>query len=472
MINAVNQDFEEQSGHLADSEVARLLSVLQNAEFKRSDTRNVKKDDSFKPRTLMEIASEAQAREAQKKASQTKDHHTDDSLDLADAQLDEHKQVAQENTDIGGADASDLENLSPFQPSSDNFAPRARGEELILGEGEEDVTPKTNLETDESDANGQNLAADASQNLTAHDSQQAVKIAGGFETANEAFERGKAEGIVEGRQFAIAETEAAAKMAAKAELEDVVLAFAKAVDALAKPQAVQADTLVGSIHTAILKLASERAGQQIDSMPKAFSERINALVSSVGKKISEGQVQLNPDDYSTMAPYFTDAALGFVANPDLMRGDVMLKFDGVELIDIANNRIGSNYTSEAVRGNVVAPIEGALIASSDAANTDPDGSGTSLVDADLVNAVNEEEHAPNLEDLNHDGLGEHTHTAEEKANRADAEASISENSLPVQPSSGETASPKLAEELSPAESGAIVQTERETLPDEPDEHNA
>jgi len=472
MINAVNQDFEEQSGHLADSEVAHLLSVLQNAEFKRSDTRNVKKDDSFKPRTLMEIASEAQAREAQKKASQTKDNHTDDSPDLADAQLDEHKQVAQENTDIGGADASDLENLSPVQPSSDNFAPRARGEELILGEGEEDVTPKTNLETDESYANGQNLVADASQNLTAQDSQQAVKIEGGFETANEAFERGKAEGIVEGRQFAIAETEAAAKMAAKAELEDVVLAFAKAVDALAKPQAVQADTLAGSIHTAILKLASERAGQQIDSMPKAFSERINALVSSVGKKISEGQVQLNPDDYSTMAPYFTDAALGFVANPDLMRGDVMLKFDGVELIDIANNRIGSNYTSEAVRGDVVAPIEGALIARGDAANTDPDGSGASLVDADLVNAVNEEEHAPNLEDLNHDGLGEHTHTAEEKANRADAEASISENSLPVQPSSGETASPKLAEELSPAERGAIVQTERETLPDEPDEHDA
>jgi len=472
MINAVNQDFEEQSGHLADSEVARLLSVLQNAEFKRSDTRNVKKDDSFKPRTLMEIASEAQAREAQKKASQTKDNHTDDSPDLADAQLDEHKQVAQENTNIGGADASDLENLSPVQPSSDNFPPRARGEESILGEGEEDVTPKTNLETDESYANGQNLVADASQNLTAQDSQQAVKIEGGFETANEAFERGKAEGIVEGRQFAIAETEAAAKMAAKAELEDVVLAFAKAVDALAKPQAVQADTLAGSIHTAILKLASERAGQQIDSMPKAFTERINALVSSIGKKISEGQVQLNPDDYSLMAPYFTDAALGFVANPDLMRGDVMLKFDGVELIDIANNRMGSNYTSEAVRGDVVAPIEGALIASSDAANTDPDGSGASLVDADLVNAANEEEHAPNLEDLNHDELGEHTHTAEEKADRADAEAAISENSLPVQPSSAETASPKLAEELSPAESGAIVQTERETLPDEPDEHNA
>jgi hypothetical protein len=60
----------------------------------------------------------------------------------------------------------DLENLSPVQPSSDNSAPRARGEELISGEGEEDVTPRTNLESDEFDANGQNLTADASQNIT------------------------------------------------------------------------------------------------------------------------------------------------------------------------------------------------------------------------------------------------------------------------------------------------------------------
>lgn len=472
MINAVNQDFEEQSGHLADSEVAHLLSVLQNAEFKRSDTRNVKKDDSFKPRTLMEIASEAQARQAQKKAAQTKDNNTDDSPDLADTKLDEHKQAAQENTDIGGAGASNLENLLPVQPSLDNSAPRALGEELISGEGEEDVTPRTNSESGELDANDQNLTADANQNVTTHDSQQAVKVVGGFETANEAFERGKAEGIAEGRQSAIAETEVAAKRAAKAELEDVVLAFAKAVDALAKPQAVQADALAGSIHTAILKLASERAGQQIDTMPKAFSERINALVSSVGKKISDGQVQLSPDDYGLMAPYFTDAALGFVANPDLMRGDVILKFDGVELIDVANNRIGSNYTSEAVRGDVAAPIEGAVIASGDAENTDPDGSGASLVDTDTLIAANEEEHAPNLEDLNHEELGEHTHTAAENADRADAEASISEGLLPVQSSSVETAPLKLAEELSPADSGAIVQTEHETLPDKPDEPDA
>ena len=65
MINAVKMDVEEQSGHLAESEVARLLEVLQNAEFKRSETRNITKDHSFKPRSLMEIAIEAQQRDAE-----------------------------------------------------------------------------------------------------------------------------------------------------------------------------------------------------------------------------------------------------------------------------------------------------------------------------------------------------------------------------------------------------------------------
>ena len=65
MVHTVKMDNEERSGHLAENEVARLLSVLQNAEFKRSETRNITKDDSFKPRSLMEIAVEAQQRDAE-----------------------------------------------------------------------------------------------------------------------------------------------------------------------------------------------------------------------------------------------------------------------------------------------------------------------------------------------------------------------------------------------------------------------
>ena len=76
MIDTVKMDSEEQSGHLAESEVARLLSVLQNAEFKRSETRNITKDHSFKPRSLMEIAVEAQQRDAEIEASNNPKKHS------------------------------------------------------------------------------------------------------------------------------------------------------------------------------------------------------------------------------------------------------------------------------------------------------------------------------------------------------------------------------------------------------------
>ena len=81
-------------------------------------------------------------------------------------------------------------------------------------------------------------------------------------------------------------------------------------------------------------------------MPEAFSNRIDALTRSIGKKINEGQVQLNSDDYALMVPFFANTKFDFVANPDLKRGDIVLRFDGIELRDVAEKRTDNNYTSE------------------------------------------------------------------------------------------------------------------------------
>ena len=62
MINAVIQDNEESVGQLADGEVARLISALQNAEFTRSDKHDMARNSSFKQRSLIEIAAEAEQR--------------------------------------------------------------------------------------------------------------------------------------------------------------------------------------------------------------------------------------------------------------------------------------------------------------------------------------------------------------------------------------------------------------------------
>ena len=59
-----------------------------------------------------------------------------------------------------------------------------------------------------------------------------------------------------------------------------------------------------------------------------------------------------------MLPYLADAHFDFVAEPGLARGDIILKFAGVELHDIAETRLGGQY-AETVKNIAKAPIEAA-----------------------------------------------------------------------------------------------------------------
>ena len=379
MIDAVQMNVEEQSGHLAESEVARLLTVLQNAEFKRSETRNITKDHSFKPRSLMEIAIEAQQRDAEietvkqaeealaaaqraaaapaSKAQAGEDQNLDGGdfadSDLANPELD-HQGTALGKDDDGalmpadGAEDARRQNVSsdnPPSPISDaapNVAP--------------DMTQDIGSGDQFSDA-GSNPANDALANDAAEheliagngdgDATEGTPLVANFETVTAAFERGKAEGMIAGHDAGIAETKAAAEAAAQANLADKIATFEVALVALAKPQALQAEDLSRSIHAAILKLASQRAGQQIDDMPENFLARIETLVTSIGQKMTAGKVHINADDYKIMMPYLADTLFDFVAEPGLARGDVILKFAGVELHDIAETRLGGQYAETA-----------------------------------------------------------------------------------------------------------------------------
>ena len=379
MINLVGHDGEEQTGHLAESEVAHLLSTLQNAEFTRSETRNLQKDKSFKPRSLIEIASAAQARETEVKLAGAVANQTSGMTDLADELADTVEQNTLKNLSNNDPDVSASENLSPDQSTlestvfplntlknlsnndpdvstSENLSPDQSTLEptvfpltvnkVVDEEGNDNKVLETTLASEAQTSDLQGASDQSSEELAAAGDEQNGQISVGFETANEAFERGKAEGIIEGREAAIVEIKAAAELEARAELADKVSAFEEGLVALTKPHALQVETLAKSIQATILRLASERAGSQIDDMPEAFVNRIDALTCSIGKKINEGQVQLNSDDYALMVPFFPDTKLDFVVNPDLKRGDIVLRFDGIELRDVAEKRTDNNYTSE------------------------------------------------------------------------------------------------------------------------------
>ena len=59
--------------------------------------------------------------------------------------------------------------------------------------------------------------------------------------------------------------------------------------------------------------------------------------------MAAGKLLINAEDYAAMKPHLQNAALDFIADSTIARGDIILKFDGVELHDIAEERVGSSY---------------------------------------------------------------------------------------------------------------------------------
>ena len=380
MIRAVIDNAEEHSGHLAEGEVARLISVLQKAEFKRSEARNFKKNQTFKPRSLMEIAVESQRRDAEIEAAKQAEEAVAEAKrrEAAKAQSDpvidrtitDAGQIDDGQIDAGQIDGTQIENSqidkdadAPTTPGDDTgsiadddqlaaaaavIEPAMADATAVTGKASGEDIPAKELEGQPAANKGDTADNADTGNVTGNTNDTLdtgeAQVASNFETVTAAFERGKAEGIAEGRAAAVAETKAAAEAAAQDKLAAAVKLFEDGLAALAKPQALQAEALSRSIQTAILKLANQRAGQQIDEMPDAFLTRIEKLVTSIGQKMAAGKVRINAEDYAAMKPHLQNAAFDFIADPIIARGDIILKFDGVELHDIAAQRISSSYS--------------------------------------------------------------------------------------------------------------------------------
>jgi len=69
MVNLAEKHDDVDSVQLADAEISRILSALHHAEFKKSETQNARVDQTFKPRSLMEIAEEARQQDEAAKAT-------------------------------------------------------------------------------------------------------------------------------------------------------------------------------------------------------------------------------------------------------------------------------------------------------------------------------------------------------------------------------------------------------------------
>ena len=342
MANLAEKHDEEHSAQLADAEISRILSALQKAEFKRSETGNARPDQMFKPRSLMEIAETAkQQDEAAKAAAITTETAAHKAAHAAGEALDD----TVDEMAVGSGDApTDVkapetagDNQSNGQQSTDvvDYASQDAGLEMQLTEPDE-LDPQDLPVTDAGEG------ADAGLDHGTDNGFGPGLPTSPFETAQSAYDRGYGDGVTAGREAAEAELRATIEAEFEAKFDDKIKAFETALIGLAKPQTVDTSTLSKSLQAAVIRLAAARTGVAIDEMPELMIRRLESLADVAGKNVAAGRVFMHPDDCAIIAPVMAARQEPVIIEADLtlQRGDVRIRFDGMEIDDLIDQRIG------------------------------------------------------------------------------------------------------------------------------------
>ena len=333
MVNLAEKHDDADSVQLADAEISRILSALHHAEFKKSETQNARVDQTFKPRSLMEIAEAARqqdeaaaaAEEAAKQALEQTETAQDTAQDMAPADDLEPPMATAQAPEMPPQMSPEMQPQMPAVGDAGQTPTADAAEQLNPVASAGDAAASTDI----------GIAAD-SENAAA----QATPTSP-FETAQAAYDRGHAEGVTAGRTAAENELRVAIQAETEAKFADKVSAFETALMALAKPQSVDVELLSQSMQAAVIRLAAARIGTAIDEMPEIMLTRIDALAEAAGKKAAAGQVIMHPDDCAVIAPIIAARPDPLVIEADaaLQRGDIRIRFDGIELDDLIDQRL-------------------------------------------------------------------------------------------------------------------------------------
>ena len=341
MVNLAEKHDDADSVQLADAEISRILSALHHAEFKKSETQNARVDQTFKPRSLMEIAEAArQQDEAAKAAAEA----AKQALEQTETAQETVQETAQETAQDTAQDTALADDLEPPMATADapEMQPQMSAEMPAVGDAGQ--TPTADAAEQPNPAASAGDAAASTDIGIAADGENAAAQAtptSPFETAQAAYDRGHAEGVTAGRTAAENELRVAIQAETEAKFADKVSAFETALMALAKPQSVDVELLSQSMQAAVIRLAAARIGMAIDELPEIMLTRIDALAEAAGKKAAAGQVIMHPDDCAVIAPIIAARPDPLVIEADaaLQRGDIRIRFDGIELDDLIDQRL-------------------------------------------------------------------------------------------------------------------------------------
>lgn len=300
---------------LEESEINRLIAAARAETYRPSQTAPRATAEAFRPKSLLELA--RLSREADKSAALAV---ADEGVEIIEAgdgrsQFDDGDGWTQDAT--RGADAS-------------GFAPQA------VSATPEPADTATSLLADDIFAGGSDPRLFADQGEAGQHrlpvsalGKETLSGEGQFTPDAEALEQIRSEAFAAGR--AEAEAEAEARLTAATQMLEA------AAHALLHPASDALSALRAEIADAVLRLASERAGLEIDILPSAFIERIEELADRIHGRATQPVLRLHPADIAVIAPLIANSdslsAMRILASEDLSRGDVDLTVDGLRMSD-------------------------------------------------------------------------------------------------------------------------------------------
>jgi flagellar biosynthesis/type III secretory pathway protein FliH len=306
---------------LDETEITRLISAARAETYRPSETAPRTTNDGFRAKSLMDIARMRQeaARAAQVPNAALKDE--------AEAAADDRTQIET------GAHGNQQDAVIPDAV-----------------DGARDVSKRgaTAIPCDEPIPEAMEPAGngDSQEAAGAH---QASPIGASGQPA--AIDPNLLEQV---RDEAFAEGRAAAEAEMHSHLTDAIAVLRAAATALMHPAPDALAGLQSEIADTVLRIASERAGLEIDSMPDAFVERIATLAERIYQATNQPVLRLNPHDHSAIAELIecndSLSTMRIIASGELERGDIELVVDGLSISDrITPARTSRKTTRKAAK---------------------------------------------------------------------------------------------------------------------------
>ena len=309
---------------LADAEIARLLKSVQAAQFKKSESLIPETDSAFKPRSLVEIAFEAEKKRQEETAQKAAiKKAAQEAAEKAMAEASSQDRVTGQDGNIGldsgvGQGLDENPNQPDVQSLSDT-ATLAGGNNALADQIQQEQAQEVAAE----EARLQREAEDKALRAIADE---------------EGYKRGFEAGLEAARSAEPTEEEKAITAMREQERQDVIARLEAVIARAASADAVDVSALAPALEQAVLKLASERAGLAIAENPEGVFQRIEALIEKVKSGANSITITLNPDDLTAVQAWRgaqnTHPNWVWCGDGDFASGDIRLKLDGIIVTDL------------------------------------------------------------------------------------------------------------------------------------------